>query len=61
MKDKPYTTAKDLKELIPELSYNNCLEIIKEVQKIMLEKKIRIPKSKMRLALTTEVKKYLGI
>lgn len=59
--NKLYYSAKDLKEDIPELSYNNCLSIITEVQKIMKEKNLKIPKSKMKLVLTKELIEYLGI
>ena len=56
MKDKPYTTAKDLKELIPELSYNNCLEIImedakKNASRIVNEALLRAEKTEMETAM----------
>ena len=56
-----YYTAKDLQEVIPNLSYNQALKLINEAQKIMKEKNYFIPITKEKVALAKIVNEMLGI
>lgn len=55
-----YITAEDLMILIPTLKYNSSLKYIKEIQEEMEKKKLFIPTSKNKLALTKIAKKKFG-
>lgn len=59
--NKTYLTAEDLQKLIPELKYGRALDIIKETQEEMKQKKYYIPISRKKLALTKLIKKKMGI
>ena len=58
---KYYLTAKDLQEIIPNLTYDNSIKIINEVRKIMKERNYFIPITKEKVALTSIVYEILGI
>lgn len=58
---KYYLTAKDLQEIIPNLTYDNSIKIINEVRKIMKERNYFIPITRPKVALTSLVYEYLGI
>ena len=58
---KYYLTAKDLQEIIPNLTYDNAIKIINEVRKIMKERNYFIPIARTKLALTSLVYENLGI
>lgn len=56
-----YISAKELRVLMPQIGLNSCRDIIKQVREIMELKKQFCPPGKTIIALTSEVKKYLGI
>lgn len=56
-----YISAKELKILMPQIGINGCRNIIVEAREKMVEKGYYIPKGKTLIALTSEVKKMLGI
>ena len=56
-----YICAKELRVLMPQKGLDNCRKIIMDVRAIMKEKKQYCPEGKPFIALTSEVKKYLGI
>lgn len=56
-----YMSAKELKVLMPQIGVNGCRYIIKQVREIMKSKKQYCPPGKTIIALTSEVKKFLGI
>jgi hypothetical protein len=56
-----YISAKELKILMPQKSIESCRNIIMQVRKIMKEKKQFCPPGKPYIALTSEVKDFLGI
>ena len=58
---KQYLTAKDLQEIIPTLTYEKSLVIIKKAREIMKEKNYYIPITKTKLALAQIVYELLGI
>ena len=56
-----YIGAKELKVLMPQIGINGCRKIIDEVREIMKTKNYYLPQGRTHIALTNEVKKYLGI
>ena len=59
--NQDYLTANDLKELVPTLGKEYCLQIIDLVRAEMEKKGYFVPKTKPRIALTKMVKKKLGL
>ena len=59
--NKYYITAKDLQELIPNLTYDNAIKIINQAREIMKENNYLIPITRPKVALTKIVYKILGI
>ena len=60
MKDL-YITAKDLQEMIPNLTYDNAIKYINKAREIMKEKNYLIPITRPKVALTEIVYEMLGI
>lgn len=58
---KIYVSAKDLQELIPNLTYDNAIKIINQAREIMKEKNYLIPITRPKVALTKIVYEILGI
>ena len=58
---KLYLNAKDLQEMIPNLTYDNAIKIINKARKIMEDKKYLIPIARPKVALTSIVLDMLGI
>jgi hypothetical protein len=58
---KYYLTAKDLQELIPNLTYDNAIKYINQARKIMEERRYLIPITRPKVALATIVYELLGI
>lgn len=58
---KYYITAKDLQELIPNLTYDNAIKYINKAREIMKEKNYLIPIARPKVALTQIVYEMLGI
>lgn len=58
---KLYLTAKDLQEMIPNLTYDNAIKIINKARNIMEDKKYLIPIARPKVALTSIVLDMLGI
>ena len=58
---KVYVSAKDLQELIPNLTYDNAIKIINQAREIMKEKNYLIPITRPKVALTKIVYEILGI
>ena len=56
-----YLSAKELRILMPQKSLETCRSIIYQVREIMESKRMFCPPGKPYIALTNEVKKYLGI
>ncbi len=56
-----YISAKELKILMPQKSLDTCRKIILDVRDKMESKNMFCPPGKPFIALTYEVKKYLGI
>ena len=56
-----YMGAKELKVLMPQIGINGCRTIIDKVREIMKQKNYYVPQGRTHIALTNEVKKYLGI
>lgn len=59
--DKYYLTAKDLQQMIPNLTYDNAIKYINEARKIMKERNYLIPIARPKVALTEIVLEMLGI
>ncbi len=59
--DSQYMSAKELKVLMPQIGINGCRDIIIQVRDIMKSKNQYCPPGRTFIALTSEVKKYLGI
>lgn len=59
--NKTYMSAKDLKELMPEIGLDTCRKYILEIRKEMEEKGYLVPEGKTKLALTKLVVKKLGL
>jgi hypothetical protein len=58
---KIYLTAKDLQELVPNLTYDNAIKIINKAREIMKERNYLIPVARPKVALTKIVYEILGI
>lgn len=58
---QPYMSAKDLKMLMPTLGIDVCRTFIDEIRAEMKEKKLFVPETKPRIALTKLVRKKTGI
>ena len=58
---KYYLTAKDLQELIPNLTYDNAIMYINKAREIMKEKNYLIPITRPKVALAKIVYEMLGI
>lgn len=56
-----YVSADDLQILMPGASYNQRLNLIKEIRNEMQEKNLYVPKGKILLASTKILKKKCGI
>lgn len=59
--DRYYLTAKDLQQMIPNLTYDNAIKYINEARKIMKERNYLIPIARPKVALTEIVLEMLGI
>ena len=60
LKNKDYLSANDLMEIIPNLTYDNAIKYINEARKIMEEKKLFIPITRTKVALTSVIRKMFG-
>lgn len=58
---KYYITAKDLQEMIPNLTYDNANKYINKAREIMKERNYLIPITRPKVALTQIVLEMLGI
>lgn len=58
---KLYMTAKDLQEMIPNLTYDNAIKYINKAREIMKEKNYLIPITRPKVALVKIVNEMLGI
>lgn len=58
---KYYITAKDLQDIIPNLTYDNAIKYINEARKIMQEKNYLVPIARPKVALKKIVFEMLGI
>ena len=58
---KLYLTAKDLQDMIPNLTYDNAIKYINEGRKIMKERNYLIPITRPKVALTSIIFEMLGI
>lgn len=58
---KYYITAKDLQEMIPNLTYDNAIKYINKAREVMKEKNYLIPIARPKVALTKIVYEMLGI
>ena len=58
---KLYITAKDLQDMIPNLTYDNAIKYINKAREIMKEKNYLIPITRPKVALTEIVYEMLGI
>lgn len=58
---KYYVTAKDLQEMIPNLTYDNANKYINKAREIMKERNYLIPITRPKVALTQIVLEMLGI
>lgn len=58
---KEYLTAKDLQEIIPNLTYDNAIKYINKAREVMKEKNYLIPITRPKVALTKIVYEMLGI
>ena len=56
-----YVSADDLQILMPGASYNQRLNLIKEIRSEMQEKNLYVPSGKILLASTKILKKKCGI
>lgn len=61
MKKDYYITAKDLQEIIPNLTYDNAIKYINQAREIMKERNYLIPTARPKVALTKIVNEMLGI
>lgn len=58
---KYYVTARDLQEMIPNLTYDNANKYINKAREIMRERNFLIPITRPKVALTEIVLEMLGI
>ena len=56
-----YINAKDLMEIVPNLTYDNSIKIINQAREIMKERNYLIPIARPKVALTKIVFELLGI
>lgn len=56
-----YYTAKDLQNIVPNLTYDNAIKYINQARKIMEEKNYLIPTTRPKVALVKIVNEMLGI
>ena len=56
-----YMSAKELRILMPQKGIDSCRKIILKVREIMKQKNQYCPEGKPYIALTSEVKLFLGI
>ena len=56
-----YYTAKDLKKIIPNLTYDNAIKYINKAREIMEERNYLIPVTRPKVALKKIVDEMLGI
>jgi hypothetical protein len=61
MKNNYYITAKDLQDMIPNLTYDNAIKYINKAREIMDERNYLIPIARPKVALTEIVYEMLGI
>lgn len=59
--EKYYITAKDLQDMIPNLTYDNAIKYINKAREVMKEKNYLIPITRPKVALTKIVLEMLGI
>ena len=59
--NKLYITAKDLQDMIPNLTYDNAIKYINKAREIMKERNYLIPITRPKVALTKIVLEMLGI
>ena len=59
--NKYYITAKDLQDMIPNLTYDNAIKYINKAREIMKEKNYLISITRPKVALTKIVLEMLGI
>lgn len=58
---KNYYTAKDLQQIVPNLTYDNAIKYINMAREIMKEKNYLIPIARPKVALAKIVNEMLGI
>ena len=58
---KLYITAKDLQEMIPNLTYDNAIKYINKAREIMKGRNYLIPVTRPKVALTKIIYEMLGI
>ena len=58
---KLYLSAKDLQEMIPNLTYDNAIKYINKAREVMNERNYLIPVTRPKVALTEIVYEMLGI
>lgn len=56
-----YVTAKDLQEMIPNLTYDNAIKYINQAREIMKERNYLIPIARPKVALKSIVLEMFGI
>ena len=61
IKEKDYITAKELQQIIPNLTYDNAIKYINKAREVMREKNYCIPIARPKLALTKIVFEMFGI
>ena len=61
IKEKDYISAKDLMELIPNLTYDNAIKYINKARTIMKERNYLIPIARPKVALTKIVLEMFGM
>jgi hypothetical protein len=59
--NKNYYTAKDLQQIVPNLTYDNAIKYINMAREIMKEKNYLIPIARPKVALAKIVDEMLGI
>ena len=59
--NKLYLTAKDLQEMIPNLTYDNAIKYINKAREVMKERNYLIPIARPKVALTSIIYEMLGI
>jgi hypothetical protein len=59
--NKNYYTAKDLQQIVPNLTYDNAIKYINMAREIMKEKNYLIPIARPKVALAKIVNEMLGI